>query len=111
LLRSGGAFLITHKPPAYFLLQSLRNGNVQDALLVQNQSSGRLTKGHHRVFYNWQTLEQIQQIYREVGGLISSMHPIGPYSGFSVDPFSDICDPGSLDDERRALLAQLEKEA
>lgn len=108
-LKPGGILLITHKPRFYFMLQSLLKGNYQDCQLISEHSEGYLLKGNHRVYYNWQTLNQIKALYQEIGATIENIVPIGPYSGFSVDPFSLICDPGKLCKKDQESLAKIEQ--
>jgi hypothetical protein len=67
-----------------------------------------LPKGHHRIYYNWQTSADIEDIFSRTGLKVISRHPIGPYSGFSPDPFGAICDPGKLTEKDRQLLRKIE---
>lgn len=111
LIKPGGLFFITHKPRSYFLWQSLKNGHFDDALHILNNPEGRLRKGNHRIFYNWQSLQEIDDIYTSIGATILARYPVGPYSGFSVDPLTDICDPGKLNASQLKQLARLESGA
>ena len=108
-LKPGGILLITHKPRFYYMLQSLLKRNFKDCQLISTHSEGYILKGVHKVFYNWQTLQQIGALYQGVGATIEGIVPIGPYSGFSVDPLSLICDPGEISKKNQESLAYIEK--
>lgn len=110
LLKSGGLLFITHRPRSYYLWKSLKNKNFDDALFIHNHCQGRLKKRLSSHFYNWQSLQEIENLYSSLGAKILELSSIGPCSGFAVDPLTDICDPGELDEIQRKQLAALESE-
>lgn len=110
-LRSGGVLLASHRPSYYYILYCLANGHVDEALNVAQQQEGALSKGHHRVHYNWQSRKELENLYAGAGMEVLGMHPIGPFSGFGVDPLGNVCDPGELDAEERSALRKLELQA
>lgn len=108
ITRTGGLLFITHRTPFYYIMQALSEGNYDDAILVQNNTEGRLKKGHHRIYYNWQTNAQIDSIYSSNGSTILGKYSIGPYSGFNPDAMKNICDSELITDEQRNKLFELE---
>ena len=70
ITRKGGLLFITYRTPFYYTTQALCNGNFDDAIMILKNSEGRLLKGHHRIYYNWQTNAQIDAIYKKNGSTI-----------------------------------------
>lgn len=104
----GGLLFATHRTRYYYVAQCLAAGHLEDAYLAATRKDGRLLKGRHRVYYNWQSEAEIDALYRGIGTRIIAKHPIGPYSGFAPDPLGPICDPGRLSDRERELLRKIE---
>jgi SAM-dependent methyltransferase len=111
VVRPGGLVIITHRTRFFFLAQSLVNGNLDDALYVARESEGRLLKKSYRIHRNWQSLEQIAELYPRLGFQIRGRYPIGPLSGFATDPMTPICDPGQLSEKQREILREIELSA
>lgn len=108
LVRRGGLLFVTHRTRFYYLLQCLRRGKFEDAYFVSMGKEGRLPKGQHRIFYNWQSAADIDDLYDKAGMNIVMKYPIGPYSGFAPDPLEVICDPQKLSKRERELLRKIE---
>lgn len=102
-VRPGGLLFITHRPPSFFYWTAVRDGRWDDARLVLAESEGRLRKGHHRIHYNWQTVDRIRELYDSLGAELLELAPIGPASGFAGDPLESLCDP------RTVLPGELER--
>ena len=108
VLRPGGFLFATHRPRFYFLARALAKGALDDALLIAQQTQGRLRKKVHRIHYNWQSKADIEELYPKLGLLIRDMYSIGPYSGCESDPKASICDPQQLSQTQREKLKQVE---
>ena len=104
----GGHLLITHRPRHFLLLQAVARRNFDDAQLICSESEGRLRKGLHRVYYNWQTRDQIKALYRNLGAQLHRLVGIGICSGFGTDPLAPLCNPAELDPAQRASLGRIE---
>lgn len=108
LLQPGGYLLISHRTRFYYLVQNLARKQFTDALYVARNKAGRLPKGQHRIYYNWQTSADLDELYGSAGMKILLKYPIGPYSGFAPDPLETVCDPGKLSENERQLLREIE---
>jgi len=106
--KKDGLMFVTHRTPFFYITQALRNNNYDDAVLVQKASEGRLLKGMHRIYYNWQTSEEVDQLYRSIGASIVRRYPIGPFSGFSSDAMSAICNTEEISKTQREKLRRIE---
>lgn len=104
----GGLLLITHRTRHFLLLQSIAERHFDDAVLICSRSEGRLRKGPHRVYYNWQTREHIQMLYSELDLNLVRLAGIGFCSGFGRDPLAAICNPAKLDRGQRDVLRRVE---
>lgn len=110
LVRKGGLLMIAHRTRFYYILYCLAQKKFEDAYFVATNNEGRLPKGHHRIYYNWQTAAELDELYGSAGMEIVTKHPIGPYSGLVPDPLEPICDPGKLSGRQRELLHKIEAE-
>lgn len=108
VVRDGGLMFITHRTRYFLLLQALASGHFDDALYISGNSAGSLRKGYRRVYYNWQTRNQIKSLYKRLHVKLRRLVGIGAWSGFGSDPLAVICDPGALDPTQRDLLHQIE---
>lgn len=110
IVRKGGFIFASHRMRYYYILYCLEMGKIDEAYHISTNSDGLLSKGLHKVYYNWQTSDQLQKLYEQNGLKIVKKIPIGSYSGFSPDPIRHICDPGKLSQKERELLYKIEIE-
>ncbi len=110
-LRSGGLSFVSHRTCFYYITQCLAQGRFEDAFLVTTHPEGRLVKGHHRIYYNWQSWGELEDMYAAAGLKILSKYPIGPLSGFGADPMRAVADPGQLSGKEQDWLRKIELRA
>lgn len=108
LIRDGGLLFVTHRTRFYYITQCLAKRRFKDALLVATEKEGRLPKGLHRIYYNWQSSAEIDDIYSTLGMRIIKKQPIGPYSGFKPDALDSVCNPGQLSEPQIEMLREIE---
>lgn len=109
-LKPGGFLFVSHRTPHYYLLYCLARRRFAEARQVLEASEGYLTKGRHKVYYNWQSTQDLYSLYEGRLGLkIVDLHPIGPYSGFGPDPLAAVCQPAHLSARDRDALRAIEE--
>lgn len=111
VLRPGGMLFITHRTRFYYVTQALAKSAFDDALLITEQSEGRLLKKAHRIHYNWQSKQEIESLYEQLGMPVRHISGIGPYTGCESDPKATICDPATLNGTQREKLKAIEDTA
>jgi 2-polyprenyl-3-methyl-5-hydroxy-6-metoxy-1,4-benzoquinol methylase len=108
VVRPGGLLFITHRTRYFYLTQALMNGHFDDLAHITQNNSGKLRKGLHRVYHCWQSRAEMQETYTTLGLNTLSLHAVGLCSGFGGDPLAPLCDPGTLDEQQRQVLRQVE---
>ncbi len=82
VLRSGGLCFISHRPPAYYLVEALQRGDREAARTVLSGAEGKLFGS----YYNWQDRGELEALYRENGVEVQRIVPIGLLSWLTVNP-------------------------
>jgi len=108
IVRPGGLLFITHKTRFFYLTRAMAMKHYDDLEYVAGHNSGRLRKGMHRTYYNWQTRSQIEATYIARALDLLSLHAIGVCSGFGDDPLASLCDPGTLNEDQQRVLREVE---
>lgn len=73
--KPGGLLFISHRPVWYYVAVALRRGQPDQALSVLNRTEGPSPDGS---YHNWQTLEQLQQLYAGLGLRVLASYPMNP---------------------------------
>lgn len=108
IVRPGGLLFISHRTRFYYLTRALAQGHFDDLRRVARDGSADLRKGMHRVYYHWQTRRQIEATYASLGLTVLKLTGVGLCSGFGDDPLATLCDPGTLDENSRRVLREVE---
>jgi len=72
-VRPGGLLCVSHRPKLYYLLEALRRYDLSSARAVFDRSEGSFGDS---AYYNWQTAEQLHQLYGTLGLRVIGMYPI-----------------------------------
>jgi 2-polyprenyl-3-methyl-5-hydroxy-6-metoxy-1,4-benzoquinol methylase len=72
-VRPGGLLCVSHRPQAYYLLEALRQRDLAAAAAVLERREGPLGDS---AYYNWQTEEELRELYRSLGLSWIAMSPI-----------------------------------
>lgn len=91
LLRSRGLCFISHRPPGYYLAEAFQRQDRQAVELLRTAREGKLWGS----YYNWQTREDLDRLYRELQVEPIAITPIGFFSWLAVNP--EELDPAGQD--------------
>jgi len=72
-VRPGGLLCVSHRPKLYYLLEALRQYDVEAAESILSRSEGPFRDS---AYYNWQTPEELRALYEAMGLQSISLHPI-----------------------------------
>jgi 2-polyprenyl-3-methyl-5-hydroxy-6-metoxy-1,4-benzoquinol methylase len=108
LLKEGGKLATSHRTKQYWILNLLSKEKYQEALFVAKNSEGMLPKGRIPIYYNWQSIDELKALYKELDLEILALHPIGPVSGFDIDAMSYIANPSHLSESQKKQLFEIE---
>jgi len=96
-VRPGGLLCVSHRPQFYYLLEALRQGDVQTAADVTHRSEGPFRDS---AYYNWQTPDELRALYASLGVRWLAMYPVDRLAWLTG------VDPSQLSEgEREQLLA------
>lgn len=98
-LRPGGLLIISHRTKFFYITQALKQNDFESALFVMEHSEGDLWNS----YFNWQTVEELETLYREIGFPKVHLYPIGTFSEILIDP-------EALPPENRKRLFRIENE-
>lgn len=98
-LAPGGLLITSHRTKFYYMSLALKKNDPESALFVMEHSEGELWGS----YYNWQTVEELGRIYREIGFPETVLHPIGTFSEILIDP-------EALSPDGRKTLFRIESE-
>ncbi|KAF0196936.1 MAG: 2-polyprenyl-6-hydroxyphenyl methylase / 3-demethylubiquinone-9 3-methyltransferase [Bacteroidetes bacterium] len=101
LAKPGGVVIASHRSVGYYVYRFIKERNFKAVSEVLN--------GTHP-YYNAQTPEELDELYRNSGLRIQKIIPIGMFSGFGKDTFSCISNPKRLNPEESEELFKLETE-
>lgn len=99
LVKPGGALITSHRTTGYYVYRFIRERNYAGVDLILN--------GKHPN-YNAQTKDELMQIYQAAGLQIRNLLPVGMFSGFGKDTFSNIANPKKLNSADRKSLFDIE---
>lgn len=102
-VKPGGLLCVSHRPKTYYLLESLRHGDVESARRVLTSGEGRFPGPFpERGYYNWQTDEELRALYQHLGLEGVAVYPIDQMSWLSGAP------PSRLGERARRLWLDAE---
>ena len=101
-IRPGGLLCVSHRPKFYYLLEALRQYDLRSALEVQGRGEGPFRDA---AYYNWQTQEELRQLYAAVGLQWVACYPIDRFAWLGG------LSPSKLTDEQRDELLRIELES
>ncbi len=100
--RPGGLLFVSHRPKFYYLLEALRQYDMDTAAQVASLSEGRFRDS---AYYNWQTEEELRQLYASLGLRWRAVHPIDRFAWLGG------LDPSAMTEEQRGRWLQMELQA
>ena len=98
-VRPGGLLCVSHRPKSYYLLEAIRQDDLATAAAVLERSEGPFRDS---AYYNWQTEEELRDLYGSLGLRWVALHPIDHVAwagGVKLE---------TLTDEQRAQWLELE---
>lgn len=101
-VRPGGLLCVSHRPKFYYLLEALRQYDLKSALEVQSRGEGPFRDA---AYYNWQTEDELRQLYASVGVQWVASYPIDRFAWLGG------VSPAKLTPEQRDQLLRLELES
>ena len=89
----GGLLCVSHRPKMYYLLESLRHGDLESARRVLTGGEGRFPGPlPERGYYNWQTDQELRALYGALGLDRIAVYPIDQTSWLSGVPPSQLAE-------------------
>lgn len=98
-VRRGGLLFISHRPLAYYLIEALKQADYQTAETVINSREGQFRESS---YYNWQTEDDLRQLYASFNLKVLGMYPIDRLAWLSGT------DVARFDEESRNLWLKAE---
>ncbi len=99
LIKPNGQLFCSHRNQGFYLYKYLREHDFDKIeSLLQNQNEP----------FNHQDNEELVQLYESVNLSIDKIVPIGMFSGFGEDPWTDICNPEELNLHKTNQLSKIE---
>lgn len=98
-LRPGGILYASHRPKFYYLVEAIRQYDMETARFVLDHSEGPFRDAR---YYNWHTLEELQALYQSLGLRWMGVWPI--------DRFAWLCgmSPSRLTEQQQHDLSTIE---
>ena len=72
-VRPGGLLCVSHRPKGYYLLEALKEGDLTTAMDIVQHSEGAFRGS---TYYNWQSEEELRQLYASLGLPQITLEPI-----------------------------------
>ena len=72
-LRPGGLLCVSHRPKWYYLLEAMRQKDLDAAIEVLRRDHGPIRDS---AYYNWQTAEELRPLYESLGLRWLALYPI-----------------------------------
>jgi len=110
LLSYDGIMICSHKPKFYFISTLLRQDKYKHALRVLKSDEGVIPINGKPIYYNWQTVSEVKNLYKKLGMELLGIHSIGTFSGFEVDGMSEIANTKEMDKHEKKVLFEIETE-
>lgn len=100
-LRPGGILATSHRTRFFYLSLAIRKRDFATAEQILNQSEGELWGS----YFNWQTPEELKNLYEELGLDLLLMRPVGVFTGNGEEGMAALCNLAEISAaERRGLL-------
>lgn len=100
-VRPGGLLCVSHRPRFYYLVEALRQQDVETAVQVLSRGEGSFRDSQ---YYNWQTEEELQGLYASLGLRWVARYPIDRFAWLTG------LDPSKLTAAQRDHLMAIELE-
>jgi trans-aconitate methyltransferase len=101
-VRPGGLLCVSHRPKFYYLLEALKQYDLTSAAAVASHSEGPFRDA---AYYNWQTADELRQLYASMGLQWVACYPIDRFAWLGG------ISPATLSQEQRDQLLRLELES
>ncbi|MBI3321270.1 MAG: methyltransferase domain-containing protein [Candidatus Omnitrophica bacterium] len=76
-VKPGGLLCVSHRPKCYYVVEALRHGDFEAAQQVLTAQEGQFDGPFPEAgYYNWQTEEELVELYRALGFSDITMYPI-----------------------------------
>ena len=100
-VRPGGILCVSHRPRLYYLMEALKQGDIRSAAEVLRRAEGPFRDS---AYYNWQTEDNLHELYRSLGLQWVTAYPIDQLAWLSG------VSPAQLNEAGRVDLRQMEQE-
>ena len=109
LLKPKGVLFATFRSRFYFITSLLRQKQYKKAPYVINNSEGMLKLASVPAYYNWQTADEVRDLYTNNNIEMKHLLPVGVFSGTGYDGMAAIADAEQLGSEiMHTVLYELE---
>ena len=108
VLKPGGLFIGTFRTRYYFVTSLLRQEQYKQALEISKKSEGMLRLARVPSYYNWQTPDELEEVFESRGLDVVDMRGTGLFSGSHYDGPAAISDIDQLSPEDTATLFEVE---
>ena len=99
-VKPGGLLCVSHRPQCYYVMEALRQRDMEAALNVLASNEGPFRGS---AYYNWQTPDELRALYAGFGLDDVTLHPID-----RVAWLSDV-NPSTYSAQEQALVQELER--
>lgn len=106
-VRPSGLIFVSHRPRHYYVSKAIGMRDFETARFVLSHQEGKLWGS----YFNWQTQDELGQLYRDSGFHAEAFYPIGVFSGISGETADAQVDPMKLSPAALEYLGDLEREA
>jgi 2-polyprenyl-3-methyl-5-hydroxy-6-metoxy-1,4-benzoquinol methylase len=72
-VKPGGLLFVSHRPSLYYMACALRQGEFEQASSLMRRTEG---PSPHSGYHNWQTQEQLGELYREANARVLDCYPV-----------------------------------
>ena len=104
ILRAGGMLATSHRTRFYYLTQAVQKRDYETARWILNHPAGDLWGS----YFNWQTPEELESLYQELGLNVITMRPIGTVTGNGDEGMARLCNLAEVEDSRKEDLFDIE---
>lgn len=96
VLKPNGLLFATFRSKFYFITSLLRMKQYEKAQYVINHSEGVLKLASIQAYYNWQSADEVRDLYKNNNLEIKLLRPVGVFSGAGNDGMAAIADVNQL---------------
>ena len=109
LLKPKGVLLASFRSRFYFITSLLRQKQYEKAQFVVNNSEGLLKLASIPAYYNWQSADEVKNLYTNNNIEVKHLLPVGVFTGTGYDGMAAITDVGEVaSDIVHTVLYELE---